>query len=62
MRLGMMGPYDLAQAPAMQAAGVTDLLLEVSWPRAEPSQGMFDVSYLASLGQQATHSSRPASR
>ena len=53
MRLGMMGPYDLSQAGAMQAAGVTDLLLEISWPRAEPSQGVFDVTYLQSIRFQA---------
>ena len=48
----MMAPYDPSLFPAMRAAGVTDLLMEISWAEAEPAEGVFNDTYLRSVRAQ----------
>jgi hypothetical protein len=52
LRLGLAGPYSESALSAARAAGVTELLVEVEWRRAEPVPGQFDNEYLDSVSRE----------
>src|SRR5690348_15014921 len=52
LRLGLAGPYSESALAAARQAGVSELLVEVEWRRAEPIPGQFDNEYLDSISRE----------
>lgn len=52
-RLGLAGPFTASTLQAARRAGVTDVLIEVSWRSAEPAPGEFDDAFLGSIARRA---------
>jgi len=52
LRLGLAGPFPDSSLDAAREIGVSDVLVEVQWRRAEPQQGQLDEEYLRGKAQQ----------
>ncbi|WP_222267528.1 hypothetical protein [Modestobacter marinus] len=52
LRLGLAGPFRDSSLTAAREIGVSDVLVEVEWRRAEPRQGQLDEEYLRDKAQQ----------